>query len=74
MSKLTDALKQKYKTPYAALKALGLDTALLRKEVVGDSMPEALKGPIVKMNLMAYNYGRGLAMAMDQKLAKATKK
>lgn len=65
MGKLADALKQKYKTPHAALKALGLDGALLRKEVVGDSMPAALKGVPAKMNLMAYNYGLGLALGMD---------
>lgn len=36
MSKLIAALKEKYKTPEAALQALGLDMALLKSAVVGD--------------------------------------
>jgi hypothetical protein len=39
MSRLIDALKKKYKTPAAALEALGLDVALLKSAVVGDAMP-----------------------------------
>jgi hypothetical protein len=37
MSKLTEALKRKYKTPEAAVEALGLDASLLKSAVVGDS-------------------------------------
>jgi hypothetical protein len=39
MSKLIDALKKKYRTPEAALQALGLDVSLLRGAVTGDSAP-----------------------------------
>jgi hypothetical protein len=39
MSRLLDALKRKYKTPEAALEALGLDVSLLRSAVTGDSAP-----------------------------------
>lgn len=43
MSKLIEALKKKYKTPEAALEALGLDAALLKTSMVGDSKPPQLK-------------------------------
>jgi hypothetical protein len=42
MSKLIEALKRKYKTPEAALRALGLDENLLKSAVTGDAMPSKL--------------------------------
>jgi hypothetical protein len=43
MSKLIEELKKKYKTPEAALEALGLDASLLKSAVVGDSKPNELQ-------------------------------
>ena len=42
MSRLIDALKARFRTPEEALKALGLDVALLRSAVVGDALPRRL--------------------------------
>jgi hypothetical protein len=42
MSKLLDALRKKYKTSADAMKALGLDVALLKEEMTGDAKPSNL--------------------------------
>jgi hypothetical protein len=36
MSKLIEALKKKFKSPYEVIEALGLDASLLKSAVVGD--------------------------------------
>lgn len=43
MGKLAIALKKKFKTPAAAMMALGLDESLLHSDVVGDVLPPALR-------------------------------
>lgn len=60
MGKLADALKQKYKTPRAAIEALGLDASLLREDRLASDA--ALSSELI---VDPYAYGYGLQLAMD---------
>src|SRR5580704_16590000 len=53
MSKLGDALKRKFKTPEAALKALGLDESILKNIMTGDSAMKA-RHTVTKGDLIAH--------------------
>jgi len=62
MGRLAEALKKKYKTPQAAIEALGLDASLLHSDIVGDEMPARLK---IAMDNKDYDFGYGFGLAFD---------